>query len=88
VANRLRRRKLNVHALYDSTGEYGRWNRAGQLALVLAVLPNVPGFLAATNTIAKESVPTLLAVSYDYAWFIGFALAFVFYIIFARLFTK
>ncbi|MEQ1860071.1 MAG: NCS1 family nucleobase:cation symporter-1 [Chthoniobacteraceae bacterium] len=76
----MRRTKLNVDALYDTAGEYGRWSEAGLLALVLAVLPNVPGFLAATKVIAKDSVPTLLAASYDYAWFTGFGLAFGLYL--------
>jgi NCS1 family nucleobase:cation symporter-1 len=80
----VRRRKLHVAALYDTAGEYGRFNAAGLGALVLAVLPNVPGFLAATKVIAKESVPPLLAASYDYAWFTGFGLAFALYLFLRR----
>jgi NCS1 family nucleobase:cation symporter-1 len=49
------------------------------------VLPNLPGFLAATKVIAQESVPAFLATSYDYAWFTGFGLAFVLYLILRRL---
>jgi NCS1 family nucleobase:cation symporter-1 len=81
----LRRRKLNVDALYDANGEYGRWSEAGLIALLLAVLPNVPGFLVATKVIAKDSVPALLAHSYDYAWFTGFGLAFAFYLLLRKL---
>jgi NCS1 family nucleobase:cation symporter-1 len=79
-----RSRKLNLDALYETAGEYGRFNAAGLIALVLAVLPNLPGFLAATKVIARESVPPLLAASYDYAWFTGFALAFVVYLVLRR----
>ena len=47
----------------------------------MSVLPNVPGFLVATKVLGQESVPAFLLTSYSYAWFTGFALAFVIYIV-------
>lgn len=79
-----RKRALNVPALYDAKGEYrftGGFSIAAIVSLVLSVLPNVPGFLVATKVLRKESVSPFLLTSYNYAWFTGFALAFVLYII-------
>ncbi len=46
----IRRTRLDVDALYDPQGQYGGINWRAVVALVLAVLPNLPGFLnAATN---------------------------------------
>ena len=84
----VRGKVLDVPALYDPAGKYRGWNAAGFLALGLAVLPNVPGFLVTVKLIGKDAVPALLVASYNYAWFIGFGIAFVFYIVFARIFTK
>jgi NCS1 family nucleobase:cation symporter-1 len=84
----LRRRVLDVPALYDPAGQYRGFNAAGFLALFLAVLPNVPGFLVTVKWLGKDAAPAFLIASYNYAWFIGFALAFLFYIAFARLLSK
>lgn len=79
-----RRRKLNVAALYDARGEYGRVNAVGFLALALAVAPNVPGFLAEIGVIAKDSLPAFFLTSYRYAWFTGFGSGFLLYLLFRR----
>jgi NCS1 family nucleobase:cation symporter-1 len=81
----VRRRVLDVPALYDPAGQYGGWNVAGFLALGLAVLPNVPGFFVTVKWLPREAVPAFLVASYSYAWFIGFALAFGLYIALRRL---
>jgi NCS1 family nucleobase:cation symporter-1 len=83
-----RRCQLNVAALYDEHGEYryqGGFNLAAIACLVLSVLPNIPGFLVATKALSRESVSPWLLTSYSYAWFTGFALAFVLYILAFRL---
>jgi NCS1 family nucleobase:cation symporter-1 len=87
----LRRTQLDVAALYREHGEYrftNGFSLAGIGALIIAVLPNLPGFLVTVKVLAPDAVPAFLVTSYNYAWFIGFALAFVFYIIFRRLFAK
>lgn len=84
----VRRKVLDVSALYDPAGKYRGWNAAGFLALVVAVLPNVPGFLVTVKLLSHAAVPAFLVASYNYAWFIGFGIAFVFYIVCSKIFTK
>ncbi len=72
----LRRTELDVPALYRTHGPYcyrRGVNPAAMLALVIGVLPNVPGFLGAAG--ALDSVPGVFTTLYTYAWFVGFALA-------------
>lgn len=79
-----RKRELNLAALYDPKGEYSYthgFSIAALVSLLLSVLPNVPGFLVTTKWLPRESVPAILVTSYNYAWFIGFALAFGIYIL-------
>jgi NCS1 family nucleobase:cation symporter-1 len=78
-----RRCKLNVTALYKSDGEYRFTNGfsiVALIALVVGVLPSLPGFLVNINALSAESVPASLAHLYNYAWFIGFAVAFTVYL--------
>jgi NCS1 family nucleobase:cation symporter-1 len=87
----LRRTRLDVAALYREDGEYrftNGFSLAGITALILAILPNLPGFLVTIKVLSPDVVPAFLVTSYNYAWFIGFALAFIFYIIFRRLSAK
>jgi NCS1 family nucleobase:cation symporter-1 len=87
----LRRTKLNVAALYQIRGEYlfsGGFCLGGLGALILAILPNLPGFLVTVNVVSKDSVPAFLVESYHYAWFIGFAVAFVAHLVFRKLFPN
>jgi nucleobase:cation symporter-1, NCS1 family len=80
----LRQTRLNVGDLYRAQGEY-RYTRgfsvAGLVALIVAILPNIPGFLIQIKALPKEAVPQLLFDAYSYAWFIGFAIAFVAYLL-------
>lgn len=72
----LRRTRLDIDALYQRSGPYwflGGYNPVALGALVLGVLPNVPGFLQAAGLV--ESVPAIFASIYTYAWFVGFFLA-------------
>jgi NCS1 family nucleobase:cation symporter-1 len=50
------------------------------VALVLGALPSLPGFLVQVNVLKAENVSPFLAHLYNYAWFIGFAVAFVVYL--------
>ncbi len=65
----VRKSNLNSDALFDHKGEYGAWNKAGIIALIVGVLPNLPGFLHAAG--ALESVPAIFDTLYAYAWFVG-----------------
>jgi nucleobase:cation symporter-1, NCS1 family len=84
----IRRTKLDLRALYREDGEFrysGGYSLAGLGALLLAILPNLPGFLVHVKWVSATAVPAFLVSSYDYAWFIGFGLAFVLYLIFRQL---
>jgi NCS1 family nucleobase:cation symporter-1 len=83
----LRHGELDVPALYAPAGKYTYthgWSLAGLGALGLAILPNLPGFLVTVHWLPKTSVPALFVATYDYAWFLGFAVAFVAYLILRR----
>jgi NCS1 family nucleobase:cation symporter-1 len=72
----VRRTKLDLDGLYRKDGPYwyaGGYNRVAIVAFVLAVLPNLPGFLAAAG--AVDSVPAVFSTIYTYAWFVGFLVA-------------
>jgi len=71
----LRSRELNVEALYQRGGEYEYRkgiNWIAMLALGVGIAPNLPGFLAA---IGAAHVSSTWATIYDWAWFVGLAVA-------------
>lgn len=77
-----RKRLLNVEALYQPDGEYTYrrgFSVVGLGSLIIAVLPNLPGFLAAIGVLDKSTLPSILATSYNYAWFTGFGIALILY---------
>jgi NCS1 family nucleobase:cation symporter-1 len=79
----LRRCRLHVEALYETDGEYRYSAGVSWIAifsLAAAVLPSLPGFLAEVHLISGAGLPPALLHIYDYAWFAGFAIAFVLYL--------
>jgi len=83
--------KLSLPDLYKASGAYRFTNGFSYIALfslVAAVAPSVPGFLVNVKLLNADSVPAMLVGLYDYAWFIGFALAFVLYLALRRLSDK
>jgi NCS1 family nucleobase:cation symporter-1 len=79
----LRHRRLNVDALYKHEGEFCYTNGFSIVALfslIIAILPNLPGFLVTVKFIAANSIPQFFVTLYSYAWFVGFAIAFGAYI--------
>lgn len=69
----LRRRELDVAELYRPHGKYAGVNAVAMLALVVGVLPNVPGFLKSAGLITGEK--NFFDELYVYAWFIGVVLS-------------
>ena len=79
-----RRRQLNLAALYQPDGEYRFTNGfsvVAIVALVVAVLPSLPGFLEEVRLLRVGIAPKFLSDLYHYAWFVGFAIAFVAYLL-------
>ncbi|HWN45192.1 MAG TPA: cytosine permease [Thermoanaerobaculia bacterium] len=64
----IRKTNLSLPDLYKEDGIYGRWNPKALVALVAGVAIALIGLV----------VPGL-RILYDYAWFVGFAVAFVLY---------
>jgi NCS1 family nucleobase:cation symporter-1 len=86
-----RRKQLHVAGLYRSDSEYRYTNGFSLVAILslsIAILPNLPGFLAALKIIDPASVPAFLLRLYDYAWFVGFAIAFAVYLMLRTLNSK
>jgi len=78
----VRRTQITVADLYQSDGCYSYrngWNPAACVAFILAVLPNIPGFLATAFPHAFAGIPKLFTGIYDYAWFAGVLIAAIVY---------
>ncbi|MCH7962738.1 MAG: NCS1 family nucleobase:cation symporter-1 [Bacteroidetes bacterium] len=67
----IRKRKLNAKDLYDPKGDY-TYNKGFNLKAVYALVAGV--FIALIGLIIPE-----VSFLYDYAWFVGFAVAFILY---------
>ena len=72
----VRKTWLDVDDLYRRSGRYAGVNNRAVAAMVLGVLPNLPGFLAQIGVAKGGGVWTEL---YHYAWFTGLAIAGVAY---------
>ena len=84
----LRRTRLDVAGLYAPEGPYryqGGWSLVAVAALLLGVLPNLPGFLVQVHWADPTHVPKLFLTLYSFAWFSGFAIAFVAYLVLRKL---
>ncbi|MBL8686432.1 MAG: NCS1 family nucleobase:cation symporter-1 [Alphaproteobacteria bacterium] len=74
----IRRQQLAVNDLYQLQGQYSYssgFNIRAILALVIGIIPNVPGFLSAVGLLVASSMPTWVIDLYHYAWFVGFFLS-------------
>jgi NCS1 family nucleobase:cation symporter-1 len=75
----VRKQTLDVAELYRPNGKYAGTNGVAVLALVLGVLPNVPGFLKSAGLTTREA--NVFDDLYVYAWFTGFLIAGVVYLV-------
>ena len=77
----IRKTKLNVEDLYRSKGIYAGVNPVAIIALVIGVLPNIPGFLA---NVGLYSGTGFIVNLYNYAWFIGLGISSLVYYVLMR----
>lgn len=83
----IRKKTLYQADLYQSDGSYSYsngYNQKALLALLLGILPNVPGFLLQIKVIDASAIPEWLAHLYNYAWFVGFLVSGGLYLFFMR----
>ncbi len=83
----IRKQKLIVGDLYTNSGIYSYnngFNSKAIIALLCGILPNVPGFLLVINVISKTAFPEWIAHLYNYAWFVGFFVSGLLYLILMR----
>ena len=83
----IRKQTLNVADLYSHKGQYSftnGFNRYAIIALLLGILPNVPGFLLQIKLISPTAFPEWISHLYNYAWFVGFFVSGILYILLMR----
>ncbi len=83
----LRKRQLSLPDLYNETGSYSfknGFNNAAIVALLAGILPNIPGFLTTIKVIPADSVPGWISQLYNYAWFVGFFVSGIIYLLLMR----
>lgn len=77
----IRKTELNVEDLYRSKGIYAGVNPVAIVALMIGVLPNIPGFLA---NVGLYSGSGFIVNLYNYAWFIGLGISSLVYYVLMR----
>ena len=80
----VRRGELTVDDLYKRNGVYEYtlgFNPIAILALLLGVVPSLPGFLAALRGVSLHGP---FGTIYNWAWFVGFLLSAVIYVVAMR----
>ncbi|MBI2213220.1 MAG: NCS1 family nucleobase:cation symporter-1 [Acidobacteria bacterium] len=84
----LRNRELELRDLFEPRGRYSYgsgFNPAAIAALVVGMLPVIPGFLHAAATPGGQVAnPSLFDTLYTYAWFVTFTISFVVYAVLMR----
>ena len=80
----IRKQKLEVYELYQHGGQYNfnnGFNVRAIVALLLGIIPNIPGFLVTIKVISQDAVPAWVSHLYNYAWFVGFFVSGISYIL-------
>ncbi|MBK7885314.1 MAG: NCS1 family nucleobase:cation symporter-1 [Chitinophagaceae bacterium] len=78
----IRKQQLSVDELYQIKGKYSfgnGYNKFAIIALLLGILPNVPGFLLQIKVVAANTFPGWISHLYNYAWFVGFFVSGILY---------
>lgn len=81
----IRRQQLILKDLYDTKGIYrfsNGFNSKAIIALIVGILPNVPGFLLTVKAVDNTVFPEWISGLYHYAWFVGLGISgLVYYIL-------
>lgn len=83
----IRHKNLIADDLYKQDGVYTYnkgYNPSAIVALLLGILPNVPGFLLQIKVIDASLFPEWISHLYNYAWFVGFAVSGILYYLMMR----
>lgn len=78
----IRKQQLNTEELYNATGIYSfkkGFNNAALAALMMGIIPNIPGFLLQIQLVGEAAFPKWMSDLYHYAWFVGFAVSGILY---------
>lgn len=83
----MRKQQLSTNDLYNTSGVYSfsnGFNYKAIIALLAGIIPNIPGFLTTKKVIPANTVPAWLSHLYNYAWFVGFFISGVTYLLLMR----
>jgi NCS1 family nucleobase:cation symporter-1 len=83
----VRKQQLSTADLYKVNGQYtfkNGFNYCAIIALLAGIVPNIPGFLTTIKVIGADSVPAWIAHLYNYAWFVGFFISGLGYLLLMR----
>ena len=83
----IRKQQLSTPDLYKVSGQYtfrNGFNYSAIIALLAGIVPNIPGFLTTIKVIGANSVPGWIAHLYNYAWFVGFFISGLAYLLLMR----
>lgn len=74
----IRRQTLVLNDLYNPKGIYGfanGFNTNAIAALLIGIVPNIPGFLTTIKAVRPDVFPEWVSGLYHYAWFVGFGIS-------------
>ncbi len=83
----IRKQQLAADELYKAGGRYtygNGFNGTAIIALLLGILPNVPGFLVQVKLLSETALPAWINHLYSYAWFVGFFVSGIIYLLLMR----
>jgi NCS1 family nucleobase:cation symporter-1 len=80
----IRKKNLIADDLYKHEGTYGYkngFNYKAILALLIGIAPNLPGFLLQIKVVDTNAFPQWISHLYNYAWFVGFFVSGMLYLL-------
>ena len=87
----IRKQQLILNELYKAKGIYSfknGFNTCAIIALLVGIVPNVPGFLVQIKLLNDSALPAWIIHLYSYAWFVGFFVSGITYLLLMKNFTS